>query len=80
MNWYWLSNFIDNFTSLGKVLPTNKYPSGEGNIFFDDVECEGTETNLFDCPSRGLNVHNCEHHEDAGVQCFSKSLSHKYSL
>ncbi|XP_022110413.1 uncharacterized protein LOC110989982 isoform X2 [Acanthaster planci] len=39
------------------------------DIFLDNVFCTGTEVTIFDCPHAGLGVHNCRHHEDAGVRC-----------
>ena len=43
------------------------YGEGSGPIFLDDVNCTGTESSLLDCPS--TMQHNCQHSEDAGVQC-----------
>ncbi|KAM5271852.1 scavenger receptor cysteine-rich domain-containing protein DMBT1-like [Ctenodactylus gundi] len=42
---------------------------GSGPIFLDNVRCAGNETNLGQCLHLGLYVHNCGHHEDAGVIC-----------
>ena len=45
------------------------FGQGTGPIFLDDVMCNGLETRLFDCPHRGIEVENCGHHQDAGVEC-----------
>ena len=31
--------------------------------------CNGSELFLADCSHRGIGVHNCNHFEDAGVDC-----------
>ena len=38
-------------------------------IWLDDVRCSGNEAILSECPSRGIGVHNCGHHEDVGLEC-----------
>ena len=47
---------------------------GTGRIWLDDVNCRGTERRLIDCPDNGFGVHNCRHHEDAGVTCQPSSV------
>ncbi|KAJ1175686.1 hypothetical protein NDU88_000973 [Pleurodeles waltl] len=42
---------------------------GSGKVWLDDVKCTGQESSIFDCPKSQLGVHNCNHNEDAGVQC-----------
>ena len=42
---------------------------GCGTIWLDDLQCDGSESNLFDCTHRGIGSHNCSHQEDAGVTC-----------
>ena len=51
------------------ALTLGAVPDGTGQIWLDDVECLGTETNLFSCTHNPLGQHNCAHFEDAGVRC-----------
>lgn len=56
------------------VAVSGTYNEGQGNIVLDNVECNGTERILSECKNPGINYHNCDHSEDAGVRCFSKLL------
>ncbi|XP_072022585.1 protein bark beetle-like [Amphiura filiformis] len=38
-------------------------------IWLDDVRCTGSETMLSECPSREIGTHNCDHHDDVGLEC-----------
>ena len=42
-------------------------------ILLDDVQCNGTEEALDDCPATTGDQHDCSHEEDAGVQCYRAS-------
>lgn len=45
------------------------FGAGAGIIALDDVNCFGPEVNIAQCLHRGWGVHDCDHTEDAGVQC-----------
>jgi hypothetical protein len=59
------------------VVPLREahFGQGTGDIFLDELLCNGTERTLQECPSD--SSHNCNHEEDAGVRCQSE-LQHTY--
>ena len=45
---------------------------GEDPILLDEVQCVGNEARLIDCPRADdmmIGQHDCNHFEDAGVEC-----------
>ena len=47
---------------------------GSGEIWLDDLECTGNESNLFDC-THSANGKYCSHREDVWVYCDGKCQS-----
>jgi hypothetical protein len=47
------------------------FGSGEESqfILLDEVSCGGDESRLMDCDHQGINIHDCQHMEDACVRC-----------
>ncbi|NXX78491.1 C163A protein, partial [Urocolius indicus] len=52
-----------------KAFASAHYGEGSGQIWLDDVNCTGAESDLWTCISRPWGHHNCRHKEDAGVLC-----------
>ena len=53
------------------------FGGGSGDVFLDNVECNGTEQQLTECEYNGIGIDQCKkfnHVEDAGVACFSGNL------
>ncbi|XP_052763243.1 scavenger receptor cysteine-rich type 1 protein M160-like [Mya arenaria] len=49
------------------------YGEGQGNIVVDELRCVGTEEDISECKSSDwLSQTDCNHNEDAAVECFSE--------
>ena len=55
------------------------YGQGTGHIFMDDVDCDGNETSIMDCPYRSWGRTIFSHTQDAGVDCFPDGDVCKYT-
>ena len=58
------------FSATGATILTGSdVTEGTGQIWLDEVNCVGTEINLFSCNANLIGDHDCSHFEDAGVMC-----------
>ncbi|XP_029770156.1 soluble scavenger receptor cysteine-rich domain-containing protein SSC5D, partial [Terrapene carolina triunguis] len=57
-----------------------QFGRGSDRIWLDDVNCAGTEAALFDCRARPWGDNNCNHGEDAGVECSDSGISEPAQL
>ena len=53
----------------GRSIASTHFGQGTGDIFMDDVNCAGNESNILACGYSGWGRHNCNHREDVGVEC-----------
>lgn len=60
------------FLGAARILSAEDFGEGEGPIWLDDVNCDGTEYSPFHCRHNKLGRHNCGHSEDVGVRCTSE--------
>ena len=51
------------------VYISNKYGVGTGQIWLDDLQCNGSEMSFDNCTHRGWGVHNCDHYQDVAITC-----------
>ena len=54
------------------ALSASVFGAGEGPIWMDNLECNGTEKRIGECGRTSLDNINCGHTEDAGVMCSGK--------
>ena len=65
----------DSNPPAGRVFRNAFFGEGTGPIFLDDVQCSSTSSQLLECFSNPILIHNCLHTADAGVGCEGKFTS-----
>ena len=56
-----------------EVFSRAHFGSGEGDLYLENVQCDGSESRLEDCPVSGVQ---CSHLEAAGVSCEGIYIDH----
>ena len=59
------------YVDVGQYIGS-RYGAGSGTIWLDNVQCNGTETNVANCRHLGWGIHRCGHQEDVSVSCFNE--------
>ena len=54
----------------GEQIHRNLVPNGTGQIWLDNLNCNGNESSITECSSLGYGVNNCSHSEDVGIRCY----------
>jgi len=65
---------ILNRSTTGQSLNV-QYGPGSGQIWLDNVQCLGSETDLVDCVHDGWGIHNCNHTFDVSISCNGNNRS-----
>ena len=74
--WYTMST-----AGYARFYPYFGLPNTSLPIYIDDVQCVGTEPRLSACKRQTeWRQHNCQHAEDAGVQCIVNQDDGQYTL
>ena len=55
------------------------FGAGSGQIWLDDVACQGSETAIVNCQHNGWGIENCGHSEDASVVCTQSKNDYKWT-
>ena len=69
------------YSSVSTATSNARFGQGQGQIWLESLQCDGSESSLHLCPHRGVGRHDCGHHEDAGVICpFGMLNTFKHSI
>ncbi|KAI4873075.1 hypothetical protein NFI96_026671, partial [Prochilodus magdalenae] len=53
----------------GELLGTAAFGKGEGQVWSEELQCRGNESQIYSCPTSPSLKHNCSHDNDVGLVC-----------
>uniref|UniRef100_A0A3B1IXQ5 SRCR domain-containing protein n=1 Tax=Astyanax mexicanus TaxID=7994 RepID=A0A3B1IXQ5_ASTMX len=59
-----------------EVLGAAAFGRGEGQVWSEELQCRGNESQIHFCPKSSSLKHNCSHDNDVGLVCAGKTVSH----
>ncbi|KAL5021757.1 hypothetical protein ScPMuIL_000912 [Solemya velum] len=57
-----------------ELYNSTRFGEGEGEIWLDEVSCDGSENRLQDCKHGRFGVDHCDHGQDVGLACLGQQL------
>ncbi|XP_037394041.1 deleted in malignant brain tumors 1 protein-like [Pygocentrus nattereri] len=63
-----------------EVLGAAAFGRGEGQVWSEELQCRGNESQIHFCPTTSSLKHNCSHDNDVGLVCAGKSSRVSYSV
>ena len=67
-------------TEQADVMDLDSFGEGSDPIWLDEVNCDGPEQNIADCPHDPWGDHNCKHREDLAVDCGPEPFTGQYNI
>ena len=55
-----------------EVLGAAAFGRGEGQVWSEELQCRGNESQIHFCPTSSSLKHNCTHDSDVGLMCSGK--------
>ncbi|XP_036431303.1 scavenger receptor cysteine-rich type 1 protein M130-like [Colossoma macropomum] len=52
-----------------EVLRAAAFGRGEGQVWSEELQCRGSESQIYSCPTSSTLKHNCSHASDVGLVC-----------
>ncbi|EDV19642.1 uncharacterized protein TRIADDRAFT_61895 [Trichoplax adhaerens] len=57
------------FTGVSRIYSSMQFGVGGGQIWLDNLACNGNELSIAQCPGIRWGITNCNHGEDVGISC-----------